>query len=485
MSAPTFSHRSCYVNFAEHLQNTWNVNLLFPSAPNRWSASDWRAFFVMLRAFGFTCFEYWAPPTLWCRDTLESRGVGPVFAQEMRSVTEIAHEVGLQTKMLATVNTIGGEWFFACPKVSEDRTLIRSLWRYWARELAGTDIIGIGPGDPGGCNRNGCTHETFVDLALEIIGIVKIESPDTTVEIGTWGTPFSGWGSDLRSTPGWDGSWKMLIDEQHATPECPAHIWCGKPARADAAMHYLLRRLPEFPDETIVAINLGFSPDGDATMGGDGRAWAREIAKLRPITTWDYSVSEGELINYPHWRLPRMSARRREERSAAPYIGGMNYTMTPKLNALTLYAAGRFFLDADADLDRVSRDFCVAVFGEEHAALGELFEAFEVVSGWGHYPRRRWSKEVLRTKYAEIIERLEAADVSRCKLPLFPDPETYRHDLLWFARRFHEMAGSYPDRERIQHEYRAKALAIYDVIPMSADERADEAARGFSRILAE
>ena len=107
-----------------------------------------------------------------------------------------------------------------------------------------------------------------------------------------------------------------------------------------------------------------------------------------------------------------------------------------------------------------------------------------MVNGWGHYPRRRWSREVLAAQYQEMIERLEAADVSGCGLPLFPDPETYRQDLLWFARRFLEMAGPSPDRERIRREYWSKSLAIYDVIRMSADERAESAARGFAGILA-
>jgi len=353
------------------------------------------------------------------------------------------------------------------------------------RELAGTDIIGIFPGDPGGCNRNGCNHETFVDLSLELIDIIKGANPAAAIEIGTWGTPFSGWGSDLRETRGWDGSWEMLTDEPHNTPEVPCHIWNGKPERARAAMDHLIKRLPDFPEDTMVAINLGFSSDGDATMGGDARPYAREIAAIRPITSWDYSVSEGELINYPHWRLPRMSARRREERSAAPYIGGMSYTMTPKLNLLTMYAAGRMFADPDVDPDQVSREFCSRVFGEEHATLGELFEAFEVVNGWGHYPRRQWSKTVLTNKYAEMIDRLEAADVTGCDLPLFPDPETYRQDTLWFARMFLEMAGPKPDRERIRTDYWNRALAIYDHIPMSADKRAELAARQFSSILAD
>ncbi|HEY3376558.1 MAG TPA: hypothetical protein VGL77_03605, partial [Armatimonadota bacterium] len=270
-----------------------------------------------------------------------------------------------------------------------------------------------------------------------------------------------------------------------ATPETPCHIWNGDPARARAAMAALLRRLPAFPDDMMVAINLGFSPDGDATMGGDARAFAREIAKQRPITTWDYSLSEGELVTYPHWRLPRMSARRREERSAAPYIGGMNYTMSPKLNLLTLYASGQFFLNADADPDAVSRDFCTQVFGAEHAILGELFEAFEVVTGWGHYPRRQWSNVELERVYTEIYARLEAADMSACTLPLFPDPEHYRKDLLWFTNLFIELAGPLADRARIRREFWQHALSVYNFIPMSVDARAHTAADRFAYIRAD
>ena len=53
---PYFEHRSCYVNFGEHLQNAWNVNMFYPDAPDRWSLDDWRSFLAMVRAFGFQLF---------------------------------------------------------------------------------------------------------------------------------------------------------------------------------------------------------------------------------------------------------------------------------------------------------------------------------------------------------------------------------------------------------------------------------------------
>jgi len=478
-----FSHRSCYVNFGEHLQNSWNVNMFYPGAPNRWTLDDWRRWLAMMKAFGFNVFEFWAPPTLFDQQSLAGGGIYGEFAGTMRSIIDVAHSVGIKTKFLASVNCFSPAWYHACPNVAEDKRLICDLWRHWTRELAGSDIVTIFPGDVGGCNRNGCTHETFVDLSLELTDIIKTESPSACVEIGTWGAPFSGWGSDMRYVPDWDGTFAMITDPKFNTADSPCYIWNGGPSRARAAVDYLIRKLPSFPEDTMVAINLGFSPDGDATVGGDARGYAREIAKLRRITTWDYSLCEGELVMYPHWRLPRISARRREERASAPYIGGMCYTMTPKLNLLTYYAAGRFFIDPDADPDEVSREFCIRVFGEEHAALGELFEAFEVVKGWGHYPRRRWSKDVLIQKYTEIVDRLEAADVSGCMLPLFPDPETYRQDLLWFARIFLEMASSNPDRGRIRQDYWRKGLAIYDFIPMSVDARAEACADQFTQIL--
>ena len=34
----------------------------------------------------------------------------------------------------------------------------------------------------------------------------------------------------------------------------------------------------------------------------------------------------------------------------------------------------------------VSADFCEQVFGAEHRTLGALFEAFEIVPGWGWHP---------------------------------------------------------------------------------------------------
>ena len=41
VNRPQFPMRICYVNFAEHLQNAFNPNVLFDVPVNRWSRADW------------------------------------------------------------------------------------------------------------------------------------------------------------------------------------------------------------------------------------------------------------------------------------------------------------------------------------------------------------------------------------------------------------------------------------------------------------
>lgn len=309
VDTPAFSHRACYVNFAEHLQNAWNPNLLFPGAPNEWGGPEWQGFFRMVAGFGFNVFEYWLPPSLFDRPALSGDAVHRGFAERMRFVTRTAHDCGLRVELLAPVNTIGPGWYSACPHLPDDKALILRLWRHWMRELPQTDIVGLFPGDPGGCNRNGCTHETYIDLVLDLCGVVQHELPRAVVEMGTWGTPFSGWGSDLVSPPGWNGGFQQLL-EQKLPQGVPAHIWNGGPGRAAAAMEYLLHRLGELPDNAMVAINLGFSPDGDATavllQTGDLALRRARVDYSARITFIDSSAAWASSIPFSNCASGRM-----------------------------------------------------------------------------------------------------------------------------------------------------------------------------------
>ena len=482
---PVFEHRTCYVNFAEHLQNSWNANLLYPNAPGVWPDADWRAFFVQLREFGYTNFQFWIAPTIVVPGKARDEA-----AASIRNIIEIAHAQGIKVNPAFTANTIGAGWYYACPNDAADRERILEFWDYYATNLKDADIYGIAPGDPGGCNRNGCDHVTFIELALEISELIARRSPGSISEISTWGTPFTGWGDDLIRLPGWDGSFRAFMDyEENKKPGDPFYFWLGAPDRVKVCMEDLIRYLPKFHADTVFSVNLGFNPDCDpaCTYGGRvwepeyaGGKWAAEIAKTRRVTTWDYSLSEGELINYPHWRLPRMQRKRLLEAESAPYYGAMNYTMTPKLNMLTLFAGARMMIDPAGTPEKLSSEFTRLVFGDPE--IGPLMEAFEIVKGWGHYPRRAYTKRELKNDYTELIRRLEACRGAKCELPLFPGPETYRQDLIWHAKNFLEMTQGNADRAKIRGDYWEKALTIYNAIPMSVDKRADMAADSYSRI---
>ena len=61
---PQFPMRICYVNFADHLQNAFNPNVLFDVPVNRWTAAEWDRFIDMVSAYRYNLFEFWLVPTL-------------------------------------------------------------------------------------------------------------------------------------------------------------------------------------------------------------------------------------------------------------------------------------------------------------------------------------------------------------------------------------------------------------------------------------
>ena len=273
----------------------------------------------------------------------------------------------------------------------------------------------------------------------------------------------------------------MLMEyEKNKNPGDLPCIWRGSPERAERSMKDLIKYLPQFDKDTMFAINLGFNPDSEPVDGYDGREWINKVAKTHRVTSWDYSLAEGELINYPHWRLPRMQRKRLYEKENIPYFGGISYTMTPKLNMLTMYAGAKLFIDPAQTPEKLSSEFTGLVFGDPE--IGILMEAFEIVPGWGHYPRRKYAKKELQSDFTELIKRLESCKGAKCELPLFPDSETYRKDLIWHAQNFLEMTGENADRVKIRKRYKDMALSIYDAIPMSVDERSELAADGYSKI---
>ena len=465
--------RICYVNFAEHLLNAYNPNMGYLDLPHRWPDEGWFRFIDMIGDFGFTHFEFWLVPRLFSRRGIDSPA-GREFTRQMNAVVEHAASRGVGVEMICCLTTVGDDWHTHCPNVPEEWAEVRFLWDEWTKRLPGLSVVGVFPGDPGGCSRNGCTAETFIDRSAEIAGIVHRNNPRAEIEIGTWGTPFWGWGV-IEGPPGWQGEF---------VPEYQHTAWRFDAARADRAMRHLLRRLPDFPEQTSVAINMGFNSDGDPGGEADARGWARETAKTNRILTWDFSLTEGENAIYPHWRFDRLFARRREERAAAPYSGGICFTMTPLLNQLSLHESAQSFIDPDGDPTEIARAFLVRRLGAEGGKLAEYLPLLEIVPDWGHrvalsVPREEYHRRM--TGCADLLADLAGQERD---VPFWPDVSAWREELAFHARLFADLTAPMPDRDALHRRYWDRVYSIWDRLPDHVDPRPKGAARNLVDFLA-
>jgi hypothetical protein len=458
------SRRIYYNNFAAHLLNAFNPNMLYPELPYRWSDEDWRRMIDMVAGFGYTTFEFWLVPRLFCREGLASP-FGHAFVQQMRAVIEHAHTRRLQVELIAGLATVGADWRTYCPNVPTEWQEVRRLWDTWTRLLP-VDIAGIFPGDPGACSRNGCTALTYIDRSIEIAEIVTHNLPEAEIEFHTWGPPFFGWGN-IQAPEGWQG--EFIVETQHTA-------WDFDRRRAEESMAHLLRRLPDFPDRTSVAINMGFNSDGNPVGDEDARPWITEIAKTHPVQSWDFSLTEGENNVVPHYRFARLFERRREERACDAYSGGICFTMSPLLNQLSLYMAAQSFMAPDASPDSLAATFYARLFGMEGCEIVPYLPLFEVIKDWGNYhdidlPRKEYHRRM--RELAELLDGL--AGHERDDLPLFPDPAAYRETLHFYARLFADLSAPSPDFDTLRERYWRRVYAIYDHLPAHVDPRPHQA----------
>ena len=200
--------------------------------------------------------------------------------------------------------------------------------------------------------------------------------------------------------------------------------------------------------------------------------WAKAIARTRRILTWDFSLTEGENAIYPHYRFARLFARRKEERAAAPYSGGICFTMTPMLNQLSLFEAAQSFLDRDANPDRLAGNFFARIFGEAGRAFVEDYRLFEVIPDWGSYDVVKLPRADYHRRMTAFVGKLEdAKGAVRSGAVLFPDPEKYRQELVFFARLFADLTAPHPDYDALKKTYWDHVYRIYDVLPDHVDPR--------------
>jgi hypothetical protein len=455
------SRRIFYINFAEHLLNTYGPNLIHPGLPGGWQPRDWQGVFGMVAGFGATVFEFWLVPSWFSTEFLRTPAAEAITA-ELNEMIAAAHSAGLQVEMIAGLATSGPLWHTLCPNIPSEWSEIQFLWQEWARRLPGLDIVGVFPGDPGACSRNGCTAETYIDRSIDIAHQVRNVLPRAEVEFNTWGPPFFGWGN-LQGPPDWKG--EFLQDWQHTA-------WNFDAPRAERSMRHLVRRLPDFPERTSISLNMGFNSDGNPAGDQDARAWVREIARSRPVYSWDFSLTEGENNVIPHYRFQRLYDRRKEERACGGYSGGICFTMTPLLSQLSLFQSLHSFQDPDADFDELSRSFYQNLFGPHGSEIPAYLPLFEVIKDWGNYleinlPRSLYHQKMLAL--AELIDGLRP--INRGDFPFYPDPEVYRQDMLFFARLFADLSAPHPDYPALAARYWQRVYPIWDHLPVHVDPR--------------
>lgn len=455
------SRRIYYNNFAAHLLNAYNPNMLHTRLPNEWSDQDWRNLIDMITDFGYNVFEFWLVPRLFCREGLKA-DFGLNFIRQMNRIIERAHAQGLKVEMLCGLATVGSDWRTLCPNLPDEWHELRRLWDQWTRALPELDIVGIFPGDPGACSRNGCTAETYIDKSIEIAHLVKKNLPRSEIEFHTWGPPFFGWGI-IQGPKGWQG--EFLPEYQHTA-------WTFDKNRADKSLRHLLKRLPDFPAPTSVAINMGFNPDGNAEGDQDARGWIREISKTNAVHSWDFSLTEGENNVVPHYRFERLFQQRRLERDCSAYSGGICYTMSPKLNQLSLYMAAQSFIDPDANSEKLAGDFYERLFRPPGREIVSFLPLFEIIQDWGNYTKIELSREQYFQQMNLLLQLLRDLDGSeKSDIQFFPTPRQYQHELLFFAELFAALSAPSPDFDALGKQYWNHVYKIFNYLPEHVDPR--------------
>ena len=455
------TRRIYYNNFAEHLLNSFNPNMTYPDKAHRWTDSDWQNMMNMIADCNFNVFEFWLAPRLFCREALESEFTYE-YIRQIHVAAEAAHKRNVKVEMLCALVTTGNDWYSCCPNVPEEWETIKFLWKKYAELMDCVDIFCIFPGDPGCCARNGCTAKTYIDKSIEITHLIKSVRPDSEFDFNTWGPPVFGWGI-LETPAGFEG---QFLQEHQAS------AWSFDARRCRETMEHLVRRAGDFAQPCAFSVNMGFNPDGIPRGDEDGRPWAKLLAEKADVLTWDFSLTEGENAIFPHYRFQRLFEQRRKERSVGCYSGGICYTMTPLLNSLSLYEAGRSFVDPDADYDAVAREFYERAFGSGAGELVEYLPLFEVIPDWGNHVTLDISRSEYHRKMSEFVQKLSSwKDRLNGTFKIFPDAEFHRKELEFFAEIFRDLSAEFPDYTAIVERYRKHVYAIYDTLPAHVDPR--------------
>jgi hypothetical protein len=201
------------------------------------------------------------------------------------------------------------------------------------------------------------------------------------------------------------------------------------------------------------------------------------------VCSWDFSLTEGENAIMPHGRLRRLFARRREEREAGGYSGGICFTMTPRLSQPSLYAAAQSFIRPDADPLAVAGDFFARMYRAQGRALAPYLPLFEIVPDWGNYVKVLLTREQYHARMKEFVAMLrDLRSGLREDVPFHPAPAEWHAELLFFAELFAELSGPSPDWSGLEKRYWNRVYAIYDKLPDHVDPRPRTATQALIKI---
>jgi hypothetical protein len=430
---PYSTWRVLYINDSAHQMNNYNPNLIYDVQTFRWSLPHWKRFIDQLAFFRFNVLQIWITPNMFSPEALTGGGAFTYFRNTMRAVGAYAKARGIALSLLNGINVsveAGTRldtlslfkdlpvYTYLSPNKPSEKALSMRLWDYWTKAIPEVGIWSLFPGDPGGCMEQGCSPDTYVDLALEVSRIIKKNNPAAQVDFTTW--HFFGWGPDFTYHE---------YDKNH---------------RVDRGYEYLMSKLGEFPPDTTFGINLNDFTSAGAVPGlpntGSTVKYIDAISKKHLVHTWTYFATEGEGWIDPHYRVPQI-IKERDTEARFPISGGICFTMTPSLQLLNEFTCAEAYWNPKVSVASVMRDFTDGIFGTSQQSVIDIFPTFEIAPAVGYTFAREpnWHPNYakIRASMGHANAVLESLNLpAEPRFDIFITPKEYQEELLYFCNLY-------------------------------------------------
>ena len=339
----------------------YEPNFVSPRMYEKYASKNWDAdrmgrYIDMLLAFGFNAFQ--------ASDTF----LGYVFAgwgpnprgwpARLRALGDYARAQGMHTTLFiwgtAAYDFRTGKYSSSlCPNDPAQREILERHWERQADHAAHFDSIVTHWGDPGGCDRNGCTIQTPQNLHNEILEKCRERNPDVESSFSLWMLQSGTHGV----WPGYEGPQTVLdsgvldADVTVAVGSSPAHVPPG-----------------------------AFDPEHVRMITQSGRR----------AGVWCWYLADNEMSPSMYVRTTLL----KDYFSSIPtdVFDSLEWHTvegnTPTLNLHNLYVAGKLMQNPQADAPAALREYIAGAFGEENVgAVEEILCALERIrSGYAGVP---------------------------------------------------------------------------------------------------